>query len=78
MSTLYLLALCGVGFMLLAAVVEALLAVSRKPDWTVKPRRLRLVQAVDRRTQAVPYLGVERRGSQFQDLDSGEPQRRSA
>ena len=78
MSTLYLLALCGVGFMLLAAVFEALLAVSRKPDWTVKTRRLHLVHAVDRRNQAVPFVGAERRGSQFQDVDSGEPQRRRA
>ena len=78
LSTLYLLALCGVAFMLLAAVVEALLAVSRKPDWTVKTRRLHLVHAVDRRSQAVPFVGAERRGSQFQDLTSGEQHRRRA
>jgi hypothetical protein len=78
LSTLYLLALCGVGLLLLAAVVEALLAVSRKPDWTVRTRRLRLVHAVDRRSQAAPFVGAERRGSQFQDLDSGEQQRRRA
>ncbi len=78
MSTLYLLALAGVGLMLLAAVVEALLAVSRKPDWSVvKPRHLRLTQTLDRRGQVVPFIGPDRRVSQFQDLDSGEQRRRA-
>ena len=61
-STLYLIALAGFCIIVLAAVVEAVLAVSRRPDWSKTPQtRLHLMPTEERRTQDIPFIGAERR-----------------
>jgi hypothetical protein len=61
LSTLYLLALCGVGLALLAVAVEAIVSVTRKRPWPTAPSRLVLVETLDRRRQALPFVGEDRR-----------------
>lgn len=61
MSTLYLLALVGVCVALLAVMGEAIVSVSRTPRWTTPRRRLMVVEAVERRTQNLPFVGTDRR-----------------
>ena len=63
MSILYLLALVGVGIALIAALVEAVLSVSRKPDWSASPTHLHLVSTVDRRAQQLRFVGADRRSA---------------
>jgi hypothetical protein len=73
LSTLYLCALAGVCAILLGVLLEAIVAVSRKPVWTAPRRSLTLVPPLDRRTQQLPFVGVDRRG-----LNVGEGHRESA
>ena len=63
LSTLYVLVLIGVALMVLAGLIEAVIAVSRKPDWQSKALtpRLSLVSTDDRRSAQLPYVGVDRR-----------------
>jgi hypothetical protein len=63
--------------MLVAAVIEALLAVSRKPVWMIERRHLRLVEGGERRTRTLPFVGSERRVSRWQELESDEQRRRA-
>lgn len=61
MSTVYLLCLGAVGVALLAAVIEAVLAVSGKPKWAAQRHSLSLVETVERRKEQLPFVGAERR-----------------
>ena len=61
MSTLYLLALSGVGLVLLALLADAVLSVSRKPNWALPRHHLMLVDKAERRTQSLPMVGKDRR-----------------
>lgn len=61
MSSLYLAMLCGVAIALLWAIADAVLSVSRKPDWSIPKRPLALVETVERRSQSLPFVGGERR-----------------
>ena len=61
LSTLYLLALCGVGVALLAVAVEAMVSVTRKRPWPTARSRFAVVKTVDRRHQALPFVGQDRR-----------------
>lgn len=63
MSTLYLIALVGVGLAIVAITLESILSVSRKPSWAgplARPR-LAVVPTVDRREQDLPFVGPGRR-----------------
>ena len=70
LSTVYLLALCAVGVALIAALLDAVLAASRRREWQVERPTLMLVTAEDRRTRALPFVGSERRAP-----DGGTPSR---
>ena len=70
LSTVYLIALCAVGVALIAALLDAVLAVSRRREWQVERPTLMLVAAEDRRTRALPFVGSERRAP-----DGGTPSR---
>ena len=70
LSTVYLIALCAVGVALIAALLDAVLAVSRRREWQVERPTLMLVTAEDRRTRALPFAGSERRAP-----DGGTPSR---
>ena len=71
LSTVYLIALCAVGVALIAALLDAVLAVSRRREWQVeRPTLMMLVTAEDRRTRALPFVGSERRAP-----DGGTPSR---
>jgi hypothetical protein len=61
LATLYIFALCGFSVVFLGMLVEALRAVSRKPQWETPRVTLAVVQTVDRRTQNLPFVGVDRR-----------------
>jgi hypothetical protein len=61
-SILYLVALAGVAIVLLAALFEAVAAVSRKPKWGESHRRhLVAVVSHDRRQGDLPFVGADRR-----------------
>ena len=71
LSTVHLIALCAVGVALIAALLDAVLAVSRRREWQVeRPTLMMLVTAEDRRTRALPFVGSERRAP-----DGGTPSR---
>lgn len=77
MSTLYLIGLFGVSIAILAALVEAIIAVSRPAQW-VRARGaspIRLVQTEERRLQQLPHVGVERRQSPVARPDDVQPRR---
>jgi len=57
----YLLMLGGVGFLLLASVVDAVVLVSRKPSWVTAQHQLTLIDSADRRTNPLPLVGTDRR-----------------
>ena len=61
LSNLYLLALGGVGLVLLALVVDAVISVSRQPNWTVPHHHLMLVDKAERRTNPLPVVGTDSR-----------------
>ena len=61
MSVVYLVALFAVCMTLLGALAEAVWSVSRKPAWSEPRRALTPVITVERRTQALPFVGVDRR-----------------
>ena len=58
METLYVVLMCGVTVAILATLLDAIKAVSSKPIWE-QPSQL--AAFVERRTQDLPYVGVERR-----------------
>ena len=61
MSVVYLVALIAVCMTLLGALAEAVWSVSRKPAWSEPLRALRPVITTERRTLALPYVGIDRR-----------------
>ena len=61
MSVVYLVALIAVCTALLGALAEAVWSVSRKPAWSEPRRALSPVVTMDRRTRALPFVGVDRR-----------------
>jgi len=61
LSLVYLVALIAVSAALLAGLAEAVWSVSREPIWGQAARVLTLVPTSDRRTQDLPFVGVERR-----------------
>jgi hypothetical protein len=71
---LYSIALIGVVVMILAALVEAIVALHRRPGWTLPRLSLTLVKTVDRREVELPFVGDDRRGAD----DPAEGQRKSA
>jgi hypothetical protein len=63
LSFIYLVALWGVGIAIVAIMIDAVISVSRPPSWKTMtgPRTLQLVETEDRRTQQIPFVGVDRR-----------------
>ena len=61
MSVVYLAALIALCMALLAALAEAVWSLSRKPAWSEPRRALSPVITMDRRTLALPFVGVDRR-----------------
>jgi hypothetical protein len=57
-QTVYVVLMCGVTVAILATMLDAIKAVSSKPIWE-QPSQL--ASFVERRTQNLPYVGVERR-----------------
>ncbi len=58
MQSLYLILMSGVSLAILVSLVEAVRAVSSKRGWEPLGQR---PMFVERRTQSLPYVGVERR-----------------
>lgn len=63
MSFIYLLALVGVGLAIVALTLDSIVSVSRKPRWSEGLARpmLHVVPVVERREQALPFVGADRR-----------------
>ncbi len=81
MSFLYLIALAAVAVALIATLVDALRAVSRRPDWSVARRfesSLSLVHTEDRRREQLPYVGVDRRAPAAGSADEAADLKRAA
>jgi hypothetical protein len=82
LSTFYLIALGGVGVVILAALFDALVAVSRKPQWgSARGRHLVPVVTTDRRGEGLAFVGAERRHdrvSAHASLNSQESAQESA
>ena len=70
MSVVYLVALMAVCMTLLGALVEAVWSLSRKPAWNQPRHVLGPVISLDRRTQALPFVGVDRRRTTMIDPHS--------
>lgn len=65
MSLLYPIALFGVALAIVVVTLEAIVSVARPAPWR-KPKSgptLHLVAAIDRREQALPFVGAERRNA---------------
>ncbi len=81
MSTIYLLALAGVGLAILMATAEAVRSVSRKPQWSrsvfAKPS-LQAVETIDRRQAQLPFVGKDRRKSAVSEAEAAAASRRAA
>lgn len=67
MSLVYLAALMAVSIALLGALAEAVWSVSRKPAWSEHRQTLSPVITTERRTLALPFVGVERRRASTAD-----------
>jgi len=67
LSLVYLVALIAVSVALLGALVEAVTSVSRKPAWSQPGHALSPVIQIERRTQRLPFVGVDRRGATVAD-----------
>ena len=61
MSLIYLAALIAVSAAVITGLAEALWSVSQRPAWSQPTRALTLVRPQERRTQNLPFVGVERR-----------------
>ena len=61
LSSIYFIAMCAVGIALIAAAIDAVLAVSRRPRWDALRPSLIAVTTEERRTQDLPFVGTERR-----------------
>lgn len=71
MSSIYLVLLSGVGVVILAALFDALAAVSRRPDWGSHRPQLTLVPTTDRRDTNLPHVGTDRRAPHSTNADAG-------
>jgi hypothetical protein len=70
LSAVYLVALVGVGVSILWVLVDAVMSVSRKPNWEKQVfRSLTLMPTEDRRKQDLPFVGAERRKSRAASAD---------
>jgi hypothetical protein len=79
LSIVYLFALVAVCVVLLGVLLEAVVAVSRQPPWSMPSRSLTLLPSVDLREQALPFVGVERRrATAIADSQQAETDRKSA
>ena len=66
MSTLYLIALGAVAIALLAALLDAVIGVSRRPQWdAVRPAPV-LIETEDRRVHELSFVGADRRDAAVQ------------
>ena len=63
MFTIYFFALIGVTVIILAVMLDSILAVSRPAKWTLHKPILMSVQTDERRGQDVSFIGTERRGA---------------
>lgn len=61
MSTIYLVTLIAVSTIVLGVLLDAVISVSRKPTWSANGSKLHLVPTLDRRTQDLPFVGVDPR-----------------
>jgi len=61
LSLLYLMALVGVGALILWLTWEAVASVARPVPWQSPTRALALAQTAERREQSLPFVGHERR-----------------
>lgn len=61
LNVVYLLMLSGVGLLMLAAVVDSVILVSRKPSWVASQQPLTLIDSAERRTNPLPVVGTDRR-----------------
>jgi hypothetical protein len=61
LSVVYLAALIAVCMAALGALAEAVWSLSRKPAWSAPRRALSPVITTERRTRALPFVGVDRR-----------------
>jgi hypothetical protein len=78
LSLIYLAALVAVAATILILSLDAVVSVSRKPVWHAPATRLTLVETVDRRTQQLPFVGVDRRRSKSAaDGASADAERRA-
>lgn len=72
MSTLYLIALCGVCVIMLGVMFDAMARVSRKPEWKV-PAYLPAIASQERPPlEAIVVAAVEERHSGFAGLTNSE------
>ena len=70
MSTFYFLALCGVCVIVLAVMIEAIVRVTRRPDWQLPTYAFEA--AAEPMTQEEAVLPVEARHSGFVGLTNNE------
>lgn len=81
MSIIYSIVLFGVGLIVVAGVLEAVIAVSRKPNWQAPSlaQRFAVVTTAERRAMQLPYVGAERRNSETAiEPVEAEPLRKAA
>jgi hypothetical protein len=64
MSLFFTVAIVLFSVVMLAVMIDAVVSVSRKPDWVLESRKvvpLAVIDGVDRREVQLPYVGVQRR-----------------
>jgi len=76
MQTIYLCSLIGVAVAILAVMIDAVVSVSRKPKWGESGARLLVIEAEERRTMQLPFVGADRR-SAGPAVRSSEPRQQS-
>ena len=67
MEAIYVMLMCGVALAIVATVVDAISAVHRKAVWMESSPA---VAFVERRTQNLPYVGIERRKAHRAEKES--------
>ena len=53
--------LSGVGLLVVASVVDAVILVARKPSWATPQHHLTLIESADRRSNPLHMVGTDRR-----------------
>ena len=61
MATIYLIAMLGVGFMIVAAVIDSVVSLHKKPVWQMSKTAQETPVFVERRVQQLPFVGKDRR-----------------